>query len=415
MTMRYWSSLLAVIAALGSSGCNKGTEASPDGSAGASPSVTARSGSVTRVETAVVEPSAAELVIRLPGEVEASRDAFLASALGGFIEKVDVEAGDEVKKGETLALVDTTSHQVRRYQAKVELDTAKRELERADKLGDALPAAQLDAAQARYDAAKAAYQTAHLQVSRSVISAPFSGKVARVDAEVGEVAAPGQPLIRIVQLDPVKVTVSLSDRDVLAIEEGMAATVTTDARSDIIEGVVSQVQPAADMNTRAFAAEIEMKNGDGGLRPGMIANVQIQTHSEGDTGKELVIPQDWLVTKPSKLGVFLNEGGVARWRTIEVGSVVRDQVVVLDGLKSGDELVINGHRELADGDALLVARRGVCCTEGRVVFEGLPAPKSAPPKAAMPKSLPRDKPAPKPQSGNGAGKAESGKTTPAKN
>lgn len=361
-------------------GCDRGgAEPGPDGSTKPVASVPSRATGVTRVETAVVRPSAAELVIQLPGEIEASRDANLASSLGGFIEKVNVEAGDTVKKGQVLALVDTTSHQVRRNQTKVELDAAKVELERAKKLGDALPGAQLDAAQARHDAARAAYLAADVQVARSVISAPFSGTVASSDAEVGEVASPGMPLIRIVQLDPVKVTVSLSDRDVINVKTGMKASVTTDARIDVIHGEVSHVRPAADLNTRAFTAEIALDNADDSLRPGMIANVQIQTDGQGS--KQLVIPQDWLVTKPSQLGVFINDGGVARWRTVEAGAVVRNQVVVLNGLSAGDELVIKGHRELADGDSLIVARKGVCCQEGRVVFDGMPSPKAAAPRS----------------------------------
>ena len=389
--------LLGTLAA----GCNAAPEAGPDGSTKPAPSVSSRATGVTRVETAVVRPSAADLVIQLPGEVEASRDANLASSLGGFIEKVNVDAGDTVKKGQVLALVDTTSHQVRRNQTKVELDAAKLELERAKKLGDALPAAQLDAAQARHDAARAAYLAADVQVARSVISAPFSGTVARCDAEVGEVASPGMPLIRIVQLDPVKVTVSLSDRDVINVKKGMKASVTTDARIDIISGEVSHVRPAADLNTRAFIAEIKLDNADDSLRPGMIANVQIQT--EGQGGKQLVIPQDWLVTKPSQLGVFINDGGVARWRTVEAGSVVRNQVVILKGLSAGDELVIKGRRELADGDSLIVARKGVCCQEGRVVFDGVPNPKSA-----------SQAPTGAPPAANGSSIPASVKTEPAK-
>jgi len=382
MTINPRMALVAPLVALAMAGCKKDPEASPDGSTKPVPSVSARQTGVTRVETAVVRPSSADLVIQLPGEVEASRDANLAAALGGFIEKVNVDAGDEVKKGQVLALVDTTSHQVRRNQTKVELDTAKRELDRAKKLGDALPAAQLDAAQARYDAARAAYQSADLQVARSVISAPFAGTVARCDAEVGEVAAPGAPLVRVVQLDPVKVTVSLSDRDVLAVKEGMKASVSTDAKIDVMAGTVSHVRPAADLNTRAFIAEIAIENASDALRPGMIANVQIQP--EGEETKQLVIPQDWLVTKPNQIGVFLDVGGVAKWRTVKVGSVVRDQVVVLDGISPGDELVINGHRELAEGDPLIVARKGVCCREGRVVFGGVPASEAKAPSRPDP-------------------------------
>ena len=348
-------------------GCND-VEAQPDPArpAKAATTASARSQTVARVEVAIIQPSEAKLALSLPGEVEAWRDAKLAAPLGGFVEKVHVESGDEVKKGQPLALIDTATHLARRNQMKVELDTAKRELKRAEKLGDALPGAQLDAAQSRVDAARAAYRTAEVQVARSVISAPFAGTVAMVDIEEGEVAAPGVPLIRVVKLDPVKVTASLSDRDVLAIHVGQSATVSTDARGVLLTGKVSHVHPAADLKTRSFIAEIEVDNKEHQLLPGMIAQVRVAS----DVAEaQMVIPQDWLVTKPTEIGVFLSADGHARWRPVKVGSVVRDQVVILEGLAPGDELVITGHRELADGDELLVARKGVCCTDGRVVFE----------------------------------------------
>ncbi len=323
----------------------------------------------TRVEIAVIQPSHMALSLSLPGEVEASRDAQLAASLGGYVEKVNVKAGDVVKKGEVLALVDTASHTSRRAQAGVELKTAKRELERAEKLGGAIPGAQLDAAKSRLEAAEAAYRSADVQVARSIISAPFAGKVAAVDIEVGEVAAPGLPLIRVVQVDPIKVSVSLSDRDVSMVRVGMPAKVTPDARATMLDGKVAHVTPAADINTRTFIAEVEVENGEQLLLPGMIATVHIAPEAGEQGARQIVVSQDWLVTKPAKLGVFVHQDGVAKWRDVRVGSVVRDSVVVLEGLGRNDELVIRGHRELADGDKLIIARRGTCCRDGRAFFE----------------------------------------------
>jgi len=147
----------------------------------------------------------------------------------------------------------------------------------------------------------------------------------------------------------------------------MKARISLDARGNLLEGEVKLIKPAADIRTRTFVAEIVVPNEDRLLLPGMIANVQLSADLEGE---DLVIAQDWLVTKPDALGVFVNEGGRAVWRPVDVGAIVRDRVVIKSGLKRGEELVITGHRDLADGDPLLVARRGRCCTEGRVVFDG---------------------------------------------
>jgi len=362
-------------------GCQS-AEAEPDSSRGpAGSAAKPLEVRATRVEVAVINPSAADLVLGLPGEVEPSRDAKLAAPMGGYVEKVNVQNGDKVYKGQILAQIDTATHVARRSQAKVALDTAKRELKRAEKLKDTLPGAQLDAARSQYDAAKAAYRTASLAASRSVMQAPFRGVVADVNLEVGEVAPPGVPLIRVVQLEPVKVSVSLSDRDVLSVKQGMKASVTTDARGAVVEGEVVHINPAADLRTRAFLAEIEVKNENRELLPGMIAQVQLQADV---ASKQIVINQDWLVTKPGELGVFVNADDVAKWHPVQVGPIVRSKVIILGGLKPGDELITTGHRELAEGDKLIVARRGACCTDGRVVYPKVEGKQTAESKGEKP-------------------------------
>ncbi len=333
--------------------------------------------SAVRVEVAEVSSSQAGLSIRLPGEVEGARDALMASPMGGYVEAVHGEAGQKVKKGQMLVNVDSATHSAARAQAEVELNTAKREFERAKSLRDAIPSAEIDAAESRLLAAKAAVWRAQVQASRTVISAPFAGVIADLDIEVGEVAAPGAPLIRLVQLDPVMVSVSLSDRDVVAVSEGIAARVRPDARAEILNGTLKHLQAAADVRTRTFVAEIEVPNPDKKLLPGMIVSVELDAPVAED---QMVISQDWLVTKMNNIGIFVDQGGKAVWRDVTLGPVVRNMVVMEDGLTAGDSLVITGHRDLADGDSLLVTRRGKCCTGGRVIFpetEGK-APSAAP-------------------------------------
>jgi multidrug efflux pump subunit AcrA (membrane-fusion protein) len=65
----------------------------------------------------------------------------------------------------------------------------------------------------------------------------------------------------------------------------------------------------------------------------------------------------------------VEKNGVAEWRPVELGAIVRDQVVVTSGVEAGDHVVINGHRSLVQGDPLIISRQGVCCEAGRAVFE----------------------------------------------
>ncbi len=356
--------LLLAVGQLG--GCKHQEQESPQPEPGAGSASTAER-RATRVEVAVIKASAAKLELTRPGEVEASREAKLAAPLGGFIENVSVKEGARVHKGQVLALVDSATHQARRRQAKVELDAAKRELKRAKRVRKVLPEIQYDNAKTRVRAAKAALRTADVMVSRTVVRAPFSGVIDAVNVEAGEVAPPGAPMFRLLKLHPVIVNVSVSDRDVLSVSKGMAALITTDARGAQLTGKVKRIHRAADVKTRAFAVEVEVDNKKERLLPGMIATVRLQSKV---ADQRVVIANDWLVTKTDGLGVFVLDKGEAHYRSVKLGPIVGNRVVIESGLKVGDELVITGHRELANGDALLVARRGVCCREGRVVFDG---------------------------------------------
>ncbi len=322
---------------------------------------------LTRVEEATIRPSAAGLELQLPGEVTGSADALLASSTGGFVEAVLVETGQTVRSGQALARVDTSTAVARREQALASYQLAEAELERVRKLGDLASEAQLLAASTQARVAKASLDLAEIQVARSIITAPFAGVVSRVDLERGEVLAPGAPAIRLVKLDPVHVTVSLSDRDILVIQKGATVLVTTDAGATALQGRVLHIDPAADLDTRSFLVDVEVPNEDRTLLPGMIASVTLfREVAEG----QVVIPLDWLVTRLDGVGVFVDEGGRAVWRPVETGEIVHDQVLISSGLQLGENVIMTGHRDLSQGDALLVSRLGTCCVNGRANFAG---------------------------------------------
>lgn len=367
--LRHFSQALALALLLGALGCSsEKKEVTPEVPREVGSANTQLSG--TRVEVAVVQPSTSGLTLRVPGEVEGIRDAELSAALGGYIEEVSVKEGQEVKKGAVLARVDSNTHATRLVRAQVEKQAAEREVARAESLGAAIPQAELDAAKDRLASAQAVLGELQVAAARSVINAPFSGVVVRVDAEVGEVAGPGVPLFRLVQLTPVRVSVALSDRDMALAQVGMKARVELAARSGVHEGEVVQLSSAANLKTRSFEALVEVKNEDKSLLPGMIAQVSLsQAGDAGEkAGNRLLISQDWVVTKPSGVGVFVAKGEKAVWQPVELGTVVRRQVEVLSGLSAGDQLIIVGHRGLVDGDDVLIHRAGTCCENGRAVF-----------------------------------------------
>jgi len=319
----------------------------------------------TRVDIITLTASDATVELSMPGQIEASRDALLGSAMGGFVEAVLVSPGDEVRAGALLARIDTELQLSRLAQATASADLAAAEFDRASQMGDLISPAALQAAETGSLSAAAAQRQAEIMVSRSRIRAPFAGVVGQVGAEAGEVLVPGYPVVRLVDLSSVEVSLSVSDRDVVALSVGAPAVVSLQAESTTYEGEVTHISPVADGETRAFEVKVTVDNSERSLLPGMIARVDVTQTLSDDV---LVIPQDWVVTNLTGQGVFVESDGAAVWRELELGDVVRDQVIVESGIESGDRIVVLGHRELSEGDQLLVAREGSCCQDGRSSF-----------------------------------------------
>ncbi|QQR89051.1 MAG: efflux RND transporter periplasmic adaptor subunit [Myxococcales bacterium] len=304
--------------------------------------------------------------LRLPGEVEGAREALLAAPLGGFIEAVNCHKGDKVKQGTPLVRVDSSTYYADLARVQAEHNQAEADLTRSKQLKDTIPRAELEAAETRYLAVEASLKSAQIRATRSVLRAPFSGTIADIDVERGEVASPGAPLVRLVQLDPVKVTLSVPDRDVVALKQGLAVEVTSGASGQVFQGQIAHISPAADPKTRAFEVDVSVANKERHLLPGMIANVLVK---DSVTQQGIVLPQGIVVTRLKENGVFVIEGRKAHWRTLKLGRVIGDQIVVDEGLKEGEVIATTGQRNLVRGRRIVIARKGKCCQAGRIFFE----------------------------------------------
>ncbi len=352
--------------ALGVTACSDGSAASAGAGAGQAPKQAPRV-TATRVEAARVTISEATMRLVRPGEVEPARESRVAAAVGGLVEKVPVDVGDFVKKGAVLARVDSRMQGANLKVLKVELADTERELGRLESMGKSVPRARVDAARTQVERAKAQLSVAQLQASRAVVRAPFAGTIADVGTEVGEILTPGMLVARVVQTDPAVVSVSVADRDVGSLRVGGLALVSAAGLARPIAAEIRRIEPTANEKTRTFTVELELENPKAALLPGMIASVDFR---ETVATEAILLPQDLLVTRLDANGVFVvDEGQVARWRALTLGDVIRDQVVITGGLTAGERIVVLGHRGLANGDPLIVARDGVCCTDGRVVFE----------------------------------------------
>ncbi len=318
-----------------------------------------------RVEVATLRPTQPEWVLQLPGEVEGSRDATLGTSLGGYVERVSVQVGDTVKKGQSLAWVDRSLSVARLEDARAAYEEANAALARVRTAGSALGGARRESAEFALRRAEANKTLRRLRLTESEVRPLFDGLVAEVMVEAGEVVPPGGPIVRVVKVNPIHVSLSVSDRDVVHLKTAQSVQIRTEADGSSVLGKIIHIAPAADLDTRTFEVVAEAPNKKGLLRPGMIARVRVTTHF---LESSLLIPQYVLVTRREGNGVFVFEDGLARWRPLKLGRVARSQIVVSEGLKSGVQMIVTGQRALADKDPVVAVREGVCCTDGRVIF-----------------------------------------------
>ncbi len=314
---------------------------------------TTQSSRATRVVVSHAPERNVSLELSLPGEVVGARDATLAAALGGYVEAVLVHGGERVRKGQTIARIDTEIYTATADQAEARLDLARSELDRIERMGDLASPSQLERAQVDVRIADATLRQAKAQVRRAFVSAPFDGVIGATFVEAGEVAGPGTPVARLVQTDSVRVKLTVADRDVVSLRSGMPVQVNAAAYSGALPGHITHIGAAADLSTRAFPVEVAVDNADGKLLPGMIARVDL---SAPVSGQAVIVPQDWVVTRLEGAGVYIEADGVAQWRPVDLGPVVHDEIIIESGVKAGDRVITTGHRELVDGDAVIVSR-----------------------------------------------------------
>jgi RND family efflux transporter MFP subunit len=187
-------------------------------------------------------------------------------------------------------------------------------------------------------------------MGKTNVRSPIDGVVAQKMTEQGEYVNPGSPLAHIVDFDTVKVIANVAESDVRFVTEGTDVQVWIPALEKYVEGKVKKRAILATANTRTFPVEIHVANADHSILPGMRARVVVPRK---DYGEVVVVPREAILEgfeRPEAM-IFDGEGdeGKAVLRVVKLGPAKGSIVVVEEGLKPNERLIVKGHRSLADG------------------------------------------------------------------
>lgn len=273
----------------------------------------------------------------------------IAPQSGGRIQKLNVEIGDFVSKGQILVQMD----RVQLEQAELKLRNDETELERVRAL-----LAQGGISQADFDqlelACKVSRTTYNNLLENTVLRSPVSGVVTARNYDRGDMYTMSQPIYTVQQITPVKVLVPISETDYTRVKKGDKVTITADALpGKSFSGTVNRLYPTMDAATHTFNVEVLVQNSKRELRPGMYARVTVNFGESNN----ITIP-DSAVSKMQGAGtrsVFvIDDEGVASIRLVTLGRHFDGKYEILSGLEEGDRVVVKGNSSLRAGQTVRI-------------------------------------------------------------
>jgi RND family efflux transporter MFP subunit len=331
------TNLLLVVPAVCFIGCGARDEA-PRGNSSHLPTA------AVRVQT--VQSKSHVITEEVVGTVRAKLHATLEAKLSGRIDKMPVALGQRVKVGELVARLDVGEMNARLEQAEAALEQAERDWKRSSSLFEqqAVTRAERDAAESRHRVAKGAVMEAKAMLGYVEVVAPFDGVVTKKWADVGDLAAPGKPLISIEDPTALRLEADIPQAIAAQIRRDARLAVRMDGLSGEFNGTISEIAPSADSVSRTVQVKVDLPV-QPGLSSGQFARLLVPV-GEGDS---LRIPASAVLQRGQLEMVFTVANQHAQMRLVRTGKRDGDQVEVLSGLHPGDAVVIDGASQLTDG------------------------------------------------------------------
>ncbi|MDD3131186.1 MAG: efflux RND transporter periplasmic adaptor subunit [Bacteroidales bacterium] len=294
--------------------------------------------------------------IEYSADLKPFEEVHYAPAAPGRINKIYVEVGSKVSKGQKLAEMDQTQL----VQARTQLANAKFNFSRIDTLYSLGSISEQ-----QYEQAKTQFELATSNVEyltqNTTLTSPINGIVTAKYYEDGELysGAPNTPagkaaFVSLMQINPLKAFVSVSQSYFPQIRADQQVDITTSIYPDkVFHGKVYRIHPTIDAATRTFQVEILVDNDAQILRPGMFANIDIKLQKV----EALMIPAIAILKQggTNNRYIFLADNGTARQVQVEIGTRIDDKIELrANGVQPGAQLIVQGQANLMNGSKIKV-------------------------------------------------------------
>lgn len=306
------------------------------------------------------------------GTIDAVNSATLSTRMMGFVDKIHVQVGQKVSKGQLLVSINNTDLSAKGAQANAGIaeaeaafNNAQKDYQRFQNLFNENSATQkelddmrahFEMAQARLEGAKQMRNEVASHFAYADLRAPFNGVVTNRFIEVGDMANPGMPLISVEGPGSFEVSASVPEREISKIKSGSEVTVMVKSLNVEIPGKVTEVSSSARNTGGQYQVKVVLEPSETQIYSGMYATVQFPVEAKADTDSgSILIPTEALVHRGELTGVYtLSQSDTAILRWLRLGRSYGDQVEVLSGLTTDEKYIVSADSKLYNGAKLTV-------------------------------------------------------------
>ena len=332
-------------------------------SSSAEPATTAKNAAPT-VSTTTISQQKSGRTLMLSAEARPYQSVTLYAKISGYLQKLFVDKGQDVKAGQTIAIIESPELEQEKLVLEADLKQKQSYLQRVESLLAKKYVTEQEADKARADVemAKARLDAQREKLSYTTIKAPFAGNVSARYADVGallQAATSSQtsalPVITVSQVNRLRITIFIEQADAGTVRAGTPVDILVPGSADTLHAKITRMTGELDARTRMMLAEIEYNNANNQILAGSFLKVLIHLPAQ----EFISIPAQALVVKGDKYFAPIIKDNHVYYRPIKIGAGDGLQYRVYSGLNEGDVVALNVGNSLIDSSLVKVANKPV--------------------------------------------------------
>lgn len=301
------------------------------------------------VETIVTSAAPLNNELNATGTLYSNESVVIAAEVAGKVTQLSFDDGERVTAGQVLLQLDQSVLTAERDRAQANLNLSEANIKRAERLlqEQAISERERDEAYAKWRLDEATLRLTEAQLAKTVIKAPFSGMLGLRRVSIGEYLQPGETIVTLDDIDPIKVDFRVPEVFAHQLRVGQAIRMNVDAiPGKTFTGKVFAIDPQIDVNGRSIMMRAKVMQEEGPLRPGMFARIVLVLEEHPNA---LMVPEEALIPGVDRQQVFKIVDGKVVAAVVETGLRTKGKVEITKGLAPGETIITAGQIKVRPG------------------------------------------------------------------